>query len=49
LWAAAHKKINETLQQTNGNLQKDLKQKLKSFFYNETKRRPMIFVVVNEV
>jgi mRNA degradation ribonuclease J1/J2 len=31
----------------NGDLQQDLQETLKSFVYNETKRRPMIFVITN--
>jgi ribonuclease J len=40
------KLIKETLQDANGNLQDDLQQALKSYIYNETKRRPMIFVTI---
>lgn len=40
--------IQDTLARSNGNLKSDLESRLRTFFYNETKRRPMIFVVVNE-
>jgi ribonuclease J len=40
------KLIKETVQDANGNLQNDLQQALKSYIYNETKRRPMIFVTI---
>jgi ribonuclease J len=40
------KLIKETVQDANGNLQNDLQQALKSYIYNETKRRPMIFVTM---
>lgn len=38
--------IRETVRDGNGNLQNDLQQALRSFIYNETKRRPMIFVTI---
>lgn len=40
--------IKNTLAQSNGNLKQDLESRLRTLFYNETKRRPMIFVMVNE-
>jgi ribonuclease J len=40
------KLIKDTVQDANGNLQNDLQQALKSYIYNETKRRPMIFVTI---
>lgn len=40
--------IERVLEKSNGNLQQDLEARLRNFFYNETKRRPMIFVVVNQ-
>jgi ribonuclease J len=40
------KLIKQTAQDANGNLQDDLQQALKSYIYNETKRRPMIFVSI---
>jgi ribonuclease J len=33
---------------SNGKMQKDLEQTLKSFFYSKTKRRPMIFVTMSQ-
>jgi ribonuclease J len=33
----------------NGSLQKDVERALKDFLYNETKRRPMVFVMTTEV
>lgn len=38
--------ISDFIQRGNGNLQQDLQSALRSFIYNETKRRPMVFVVV---
>jgi len=42
------KQIEDTLSRSNGNLKQNLESRLRTFFYNETKRRPMIFVVVNK-
>ena len=33
---------------SNGKLQSDLQQTLKSFFYSKTKRRPMVFVTISQ-
>lgn len=45
---ATRKLINETIWNSEGDvLQEDLQQALKAFFYNETKRRPMIFVTLS--
>jgi ribonuclease J len=33
----------------NGNVQDDIEQTIKTFFYNETKRRPMVFVTINRL
>jgi ribonuclease J len=40
---------NIAIAQSNGNLQEDLERGIRSFIHQETKRRPMLFVVVNEV
>lgn len=40
--------IDKTLASANGNLKSDLENRLRSYFYNETQRRPMIFVVLNQ-
>lgn len=48
LMEATRKLINETIWNSEGDLlQEDLQQALKAFFYNETKRRPMIFVTLS--
>ena len=39
--------IEKSVAESNGNLKEDIENRLRSFFYNETKRRPMIFVVLN--
>jgi ribonuclease J len=41
--------VSEALDCTsNGKLQSDLQQTLKSFFYSKTKRRPMVFVTISQ-
>jgi ribonuclease J len=49
LLAIARNRISETINQGNGNLQDDIEQTMKTFFYNETKRRPMVFVTINRL
>ena len=49
LLAVARNRISETINQGNGNLQDDIEQTIKTFFYNETKRRPMVFVTINRL
>jgi len=44
---AARRMIRETVNNANGNLQKDLEQALKSFLFNRTKRRPMVFITLS--
>lgn len=41
--------IADTLESSNGHLHEDLTRRVKSFLRKQTKRRPMVFVVVNEV
>lgn len=48
LLAETRRHIEKVVYQANGNLQQDMEQMLRTFFYDSTKRRPMIFVVVNE-
>ena len=43
------RRIARTVESANGNLQKDVEKQVKNFLYNETKRRPMVFVSVVEV
>ncbi|MDH5505642.1 MAG: ribonuclease J [Anaerolineae bacterium] len=45
----ARKTISASVAQSNGNMVDEVERNLKSFLHKETKRRPMIFVVVNEV
>jgi ribonuclease J len=45
----ARRRIVEAANQGNGNLQEDLQQMLKSFIFNETKRRPTIFVTLSRM
>jgi len=49
LLAIARRRITETVTRGNGNLQNDVEQTIKAFFYNETKRRPTVFVTINRV
>lgn len=49
LIAVARNRITETINRGNGNIQDDLEQSMKAFFYNETKRRPMVFVTINRL
>jgi len=44
LMAGMSKLIRETVRRSNGELKEDLRNALMSYIYNETKRRPMIFV-----
>jgi ribonuclease J len=48
LLAETRRHIEKVVSQSNGNLQNDMEQMLRTFFYDSTKRRPMIFVVVNK-
>ncbi|TES89629.1 MAG: ribonuclease J [Anaerolineales bacterium] len=41
--------VAEVVTSSNNSLQKDLQKSLKSFLHQKTRRRPMVFVVVNEV
>jgi ribonuclease J len=43
----ARRRIADTVSRANGNLQEDLQQMLKTFLYNETHRRPTIFVTMS--
>ncbi|HNT25387.1 MAG TPA: ribonuclease J [Anaerolineales bacterium] len=47
LLASMQKLIADTVRRGNGSLQQDLQEALKSLIYNETKRRPVIFVIAN--
>lgn len=49
LLASMSKLVTDLVRRGNGNLQEDLQNALKSFIYNETKRRPMVFVIANRV
>ena len=45
----ARNQITDTINRGNGNIQDDIEQSIKAFFYNETKRRPMVFVTINRL
>jgi ribonuclease J len=49
LLALAKNRITDTVNRGNGNIQDDIEQTVKTFFYNETKRRPMVFVTINRL
>ena len=49
LLEAARDQIYQVVQSSNGNLKSNLEGRLRNFFYDQTRRRPMIFVVVNKV
>jgi ribonuclease J len=47
LMAGMSKLIRETVRRGNGDLKEDLRNSLMSYIYNETKRRPMIFITTS--
>ncbi len=47
LMAGMTKLIRETVRRANGELKEDLRNTLMSYIYNETKRRPMIFITTS--
>jgi ribonuclease J len=47
LLEATRSLVKQTAASGNGNLQEDLEQTIKSFLYNRTKRRPMVFVTLS--
>jgi ribonuclease J len=49
LLGLAKNRITDAVNRGNGNMQDDIEQTIKSFFYNETKRRPMVFVTINRL
>jgi ribonuclease J len=47
LLSEARRRISDSVSRGNGNLQDDLQQMLQTFLYNETRRRPTIFVTMS--
>jgi ribonuclease J len=47
LMAGMDKLIRETVRRGNGDLKEDLRNGLMGYIYNETKRRPMIFITTS--
>jgi ribonuclease J len=47
LIAGMNKLIRDTVRRSNGDLKEDLRNTLMSYIYNETKRRPMIFITTS--
>ncbi len=43
------KRIVDSVARANGNLQSDVEQMVRSYLFNETKRRPMVFVTVSRI
>ncbi len=48
LMAGMNKLIKDTVRRGNGDLKEDLRNTLLSYIYNETKRRPMIFITTSK-
>ena len=48
LMAGMGKLIRETVRKSNGDLKEDLRTALMGYIYNETKRRPMIFITTSK-
>jgi mRNA degradation ribonuclease J1/J2 len=46
--AETRRHIEKVVAQSNGRLQENLEAQLRDFLFDVTKRRPMIFVVVNK-
>ncbi len=49
LFESARKLVNDAIISGEGNVQSDLEQTIKSFLFNKTRRRPMVFVMLNKV
>ena len=49
LLEVTRRRITETVADGNGNLRNDIEQTAKTLFYNETRRRPMVFVTLSHV
>jgi ribonuclease J len=47
LLSATRRLVIDSVKQGNGNLQQDLEQTIKSFIFNKTRRRPMVFVTLS--
>ncbi len=41
------RRVAETISRANGNLKRDVEEAVQTYLYNETRRRPMVFVSVN--
>jgi ribonuclease J len=46
LLAAVSKQIRDTVRSHNGNIQRELEQTVKTYLFNETRRRPFVFVTI---
>jgi ribonuclease J len=46
---AARQRIHETLSRSTGDLHSEIEQTIRAFLFNETKRRPMVFVTISRI
>ncbi len=49
LMSTMRKRINEVVSRANGNLKGDIELAVKTFLFNETRRRPMVFVTISKM
>jgi mRNA degradation ribonuclease J1/J2 len=49
LFASTSQLINDAVNCGAGNVQSDLEETIKSYLFNKTRRRPMVFVTVSRV
>jgi ribonuclease J len=49
LLAATRELVKKAVKEEDGNLQEDLTQTIKSFLFNKTRRRPMVFVTLSRI
>lgn len=47
LMGQARRRVTDTISRANGNLKKDVEETMRTYIYNETRRRPLVFVSVN--
>lgn len=48
LLGQARRRVVDTVSRANGNLKKDIEESVRTYLYNETRRRPVVFVTVNQ-
>lgn len=47
LMSQARQRVTATVNRANGNLKRDVEEAVRTYLYNETRRRPMVFVSIN--